>query len=126
MTAVPVNPSTAPAKGDDVLTSCVHQAQSSIYGGDQYAGIDPFQRGQNLAIQAWLDSKTDPRVVVVWADWRNCMKTKGYNPPGDPVDPKLFPTRTGDQQAPPDEVTAALADIGCKTSTSFVARAGRP
>jgi hypothetical protein len=114
-----------PGTADKPKTSvdgCVRYAQARLFGGQQHVGSDPFGLGQQLAVQAWLSSQDDPRVRAAWADWRTCMTKKGLRPKGNPVDPRMFPTRIGGQQAPPNEVAAGLADIDCKQKVDFVPR----
>jgi hypothetical protein len=106
----------------ELVTGCVQQAQADLYDGEQYVGTDPFGLGRELAVRAWLDSKDDPAVQAAWGEWRACMEAAGYQPPGDPVDPRLFPVRTDGSAAASAEVTAALTDIGCKDEVDFVAR----
>lgn len=106
----------------EVVTACIQQAQADLYGGKKYVGTDPFGLGRDLAIRAWLDSREDREVQTVWGEWRACMQRAGYEPAGDPVDPRLFLVRTDGSAAPAAEVKAALTDIDCKNETEFVSR----
>lgn len=121
---VTVEPGTTdlPSATNEDLTYCVQQAQAELYGGQEFVGTDPFSLGRDLAITAWLDSQEDPQVQSLWQDWRSCMEDAGYDPPGNPVDPQLFPVRTDGSKAPEDEVAAALTDLGCKKDLDFVTR----
>jgi len=109
-----------PSESNEDLTYCVQQAQADLFGGREFVGTDPFSLGRDLAVTAWLDSEDDPQVESLWKEWRSCMHDAGYNPPGNPVDPQLFPVRTDGSRAPADEVAAALTDLGCKRSLNFV------
>lgn len=104
------------------VSACIRQAQSTLFGGEEYVGTDPFSLGRELAIRAWLESRVDPLVQAVWQEWRTCMVQAGYEPPGDPVDPRLFPVRTNGAAAPPEEVSAALTDIDCKENVGLVTK----
>jgi hypothetical protein len=104
------------------LTACVQAAQSALYGGKQFVGVDPFTLGKTLEIQSWQQSRADPRVKAAWADWRACMAKAGHTPKGGPVDPKLYAVRTDGSQASPSEVSTALTDIECRKTIDYVAR----
>lgn len=94
---------------------CLGQATRSIAGNGEYAHSE---LGATIAHDSFQQSMKDPRVTVAFAAWSQCMAGHGYHYP-DPITAGSDPRWTGPHVAD-GEVTTALTDIGCKTSTNLV------
>jgi len=94
---------------------CLGVATRSIAPSAEYAHS---AIGASIAQDGFVQSKNDPRVAAAFAQWSQCMAAHGYNYP-DPITAGADPRWTG-SQVTRSEVTAALTDIDCKTTTNLI------
>ena len=80
---------------------------------------DPFPLAGTLAIQAWVRSRSDPRVAKVIAAWATCMAQKGYSY-SDPLPTVGSFARNPGTTASAKEVQTAVADVACKDQTQLI------
>lgn len=94
---------------------CLGQATRSIAGNGEYAHSEI---GATIDHDSFQQSMKDPRVTGAYAAWSQCMAGHGYHYP-DPITAGSDPRWTGPHVAD-GEVTTALTDIGCKTTTNLI------
>jgi hypothetical protein len=94
---------------------CLGVATQSIAPSAEYAHSEI---GASIAQDGFVRSKNDPRVTAAFAQWSHCMAAHGYDYP-DPITAGADPRWTG-SQVTHSEVTAALTDIDCKTTTNLI------
>lgn len=73
-----------------------------------------------LSMESLHRSEEDPRVQAAHRDWSACMAERGYAVAHPHEASGLLPWET--ERATEEEITLALADVGCKESTDLVAR----
>lgn len=94
---------------------CLGQATRSIAGNSEYAHS---AIGATIDHDSFQQSMKNPRVIAAFVAWSQCMAGHGYHYP-DPLAAGSDPRWTGPHVVD-GEVTTALTDIGCKTSTNLV------
>jgi hypothetical protein len=116
-----VSPSKSPGtvSGHPVPPSgCLGQARLTLTGSVNGEPAQKAALGRELDGKAWDGAWNGPAAVAAKADWAGCMGDAGYSM-RDPLDD--IPDQN--EKATPAEIKQALADISCKESTDFVARA---
>lgn len=98
---------------------CLGQARLKVTGSVSEQPPDQAVLGHALDDKAWSDAWIDPTTQAAKAVWAACMAKAGYKML-DPLDD--IPPQKG-ANASPAEIQQALADIACKKSTGFVAKA---
>jgi hypothetical protein len=102
---------------------CLGAARQELTGNaDGHPTDDSLAAG--LKAKAWSDGWYDPRTVAAKAEWAACLAKSGYTRT-DPLMDKSKYTRELSTPPSPAEIAAALADIACKKSTNFVAKANK-
>ncbi|MEV1069976.1 hypothetical protein [Streptomyces sp. NPDC050263] len=89
------------------VRQCVQEADGSATA----VQTDPLV--QQIDIEGFKASLTDPAVKDVFAKWSACMKAKGYNYV-DPPDAQGDPNFTDPENITPEEITTAKADLACR------------
>ncbi|WP_405785542.1 hypothetical protein OG565_14255 [Streptomyces sp. NBC_00138] len=85
---------------------------------DRVVGTFDETPAGRIDTQNWERMKKDPRVLAADRSWSACMKTKGYAV-GNPYDAlNLAFSSQGIQLS--REISMAVADVACKTSTGLV------
>lgn len=101
---------------------CLGAARTQLTGNIQGRAIGAAALGFQLDVTAWADAWTDSRTENAKDDWSLCMADHGYRV-HDPIDDQVQRGSVADVEASAAEIKQALADIGCKESTDFTARA---
>ncbi|WP_165986716.1 hypothetical protein [Streptomyces sp. YIM 98790] len=81
--------------------------------------VDDFLASQ-LSMRSMAESDADPGVRKAQGEWSACMAEKGYAVAHPHEASGLLPRLT--DRPTEEEITLALADIGCKESTNLVQR----
>lgn len=98
---------------------CLGQARLELTGSVTERPSSDAELGHFLYNEAWHDAWISPTTQLAKMEWSQCMKAKGHDAT-DPLDD--IPAQTSFDPSG-SEVKFALADIACKQSTDFVAKA---
>ncbi len=98
---------------------CLGQARLEVTGSVTERPPADAELGHALYNRAWYDSWNSPTTQQAKALWSECMVKSGFDVK-DPLDD--IPIRTGTKPSN-SEIEQALADIACKESTDFIAKA---
>ncbi|MEV5385955.1 hypothetical protein [Streptomyces sp. NPDC052721] len=104
-------------KGDGVpVGGCSRESYLKLYAPKK--GMIDIAFAQTLERQAYMKSRTDPRVIAVIKKWSACMRDGGYDVK-DPVSPMK---ELGVEQDPSGDaaVKAAVLDVQCKEKVNLV------
>jgi hypothetical protein len=101
---------------------CLGAARKQITGDIQGQQQGAAAVGARLDSEAWSDAWADPETEKAKDDWSACMAKRGYRV-HDPLEDHPVRSGTVEGKAPAAEIAQALADIRCKETTDFVARA---
>jgi hypothetical protein len=95
---------------------CVGEASMKLY--DSLTPETPGTLANSLASKAWTQSQTQPAVVAAFTAWSGCMARQGfqYKSPAEANNDVRWATATPSTA----EITAARADVSCKSQTKLV------
>lgn len=102
-----------------------YQGKKVPEGGCQQEAFDKlgaridFTQVSQLDHDSLVKSQEDPRVQTAIKAWSACMKSKGFTV-ADPYAAFHLVPKSGSGTASEEEITVALADIGCKQKTDLV------
>lgn len=95
---------------------CFAEANRDLAGGDH--GLGRADLPNQLQFDAWEQSRSDPRVVRVFADWSACMAGQGFSYV-DPIEANNAAEWSADAPSA-RELTTATADVTCKQQHNVV------
>ncbi|MEH0547479.1 hypothetical protein QA802_31660 [Streptomyces sp. B21-105] len=98
---------------DAQVRQCVQEADGSV------TAVQTAPLVEQIDIEGYKTSLTDPAVKGVFAKWSACMKGKGYSyatPPDAQEDPKF----TDPEKITPAEIATAKADLSCRNQYPVV------
>lgn len=109
-------------KGDEEIGGCRGEANQQLGTAPARNGMDPVSE---LEQRAWAQANADADSRRANADWRACMKKRGYNYPDPHEAAGAFASSASTEVPPPPsrkETAAATADVTCKQEVDYVGR----